>query len=132
MNLIPESHCDLFTDNSRAFAYLATTMPDGSPQVTAVWFDALDDHILINTARGRVKDKNMRVRKQVAVLIADPQDPFFRYVQIRGRIVDITEQGALEHINKLSLRYDERSWQPVEGQTRVIFKIKPEKVYVHN
>jgi len=132
MNLIPKSHRDLFTDTSRAFAYLATIMPDSSPQVTAVWFDAIDDHILINTAKGRIKDKNMRVRNQVTVLIADPQDPFYRYVQVRGHIVDITEQGALEHINKLSLRYDEKPWIPVDGQTRVIFKIKPEKVYVHS
>jgi len=132
MNLIPESHRDLFTDKSRAFAYLATLMTDGSPQVTAVWFDALDDYILINTAKGRVKDKNMRAHKQVTVLIADPQDPFYRYVQIRGHIVEITEQGALEHINKLSLRYDMKPWTSVDGQTRVIFKIKPEKVYVHN
>jgi len=132
MNLIPESHRDLFTDNSRAFAYLATVMPDGSPQLTAGGFGAHDDHILINTAKGRIKDQNMRARKQVTVLIADPQDPFYRYVQIRGHIVEITEQGALEHIDKLSRRYDERPWQPVEGQTRVVFKIKPEKVYVHN
>jgi hypothetical protein len=65
------------------------------------------------------------------VLIADPQDPFYRYIQIRGRIVEVTEAGGLEHINKLSLRYDEKSCKPVERQTRVIFKILPEKVYVH-
>lgn len=132
MNLIPKSHSDLLTENSRAFAYLSTLMYDGSPQLTPVWFDMDDDHILINTAIGRVKDKNMRVRKQVAVLIADPADPFYRFIQIRGRVVDVIEQGALEHINKLSLRYDMKPWTPVDGQTRVIFKIKPEKVYVHN
>ena len=131
MNLVPESHRDLLTDKARAFAYLATLMSDGSPQLTPVWFDVEDDHILINTAKGRIKDKNMRVRHQVAVLIADPQDPFYRYIQIRGRIVEVTEEGGLEHINKLSLRYDEKPWKPVEGQTRVIFKILPEKVYVH-
>jgi len=132
MNIIPESHRDLLTEKARAFAYLATLMSDGSPQLTPVWFDVDGDLILINTAKGRVKDKNMRARQQVAVLIADPQDPFYHYIQIRGRIVEVTEAGGLEHINKLSLRYDEKPWTPVEGQTRVIFKIKPENIYVHS
>lgn len=131
MNIIPESHRDLLTEQARAFAYLSTLMPDGSPQLTPVWFDVEGDHILINTAKSRVKDKNMRVRKQVAILIADKQDPFYRYIQIRGRVVEFTEEGGLEHINKLSLRYDDTPWKPVEEQTRVIFKILPEKVYVH-
>jgi hypothetical protein len=88
------------------------------------------DHILVNSAKGRVKDKNMRARGRVAILITDPGEPFNRYIQIRGRVVEITEQGALEHINKLSLRYDEKPWTPVDGQVRVIYKILPEKVYV--
>lgn len=132
MNHVPESHRDLLTPEARAFAYLATLMHDGSPQLTPVWFDVEGDHILINTAKGRVKDKNMRARQQVAVLIADPKDPFYHYIQIRGRIVDFTEEGGLEHIGKLSVRYDNKPWKPVEGQTRVIFKILPEKTYVHS
>jgi PPOX class probable F420-dependent enzyme len=131
MNLVPESHRDLLTEKARAFAYIATLMADGSPQLTPVWFDVDGDYILINTAAGRVKDKNMRTRKQIAVLIADPTDPFYRYIQIRGQVVDFTEEGGLEHINKLSVRYDEKPWKPVTGQTRIIFKILPEKVYVH-
>jgi len=130
MEIIPESHRDLLTPNARAFAYLATLMPDGAPQLTPLWFDTDEKHILINSAKGRVKDKNMRIHKQVAILITDPQDPFYRYIQIRGHVVEITEQGGLEHINKLSLRYDEKTWTPVDGQTRVIYKILPEKVYV--
>jgi PPOX class probable F420-dependent enzyme len=132
MNLVPESHRDLLAPESRAFAYLATLMSDGSPQLTPVWFDVEGDHILINTARGRVKEKNMRARQQVAILIADTQDPFYRYIQIRGRVVGCTEEDGLEHIGKLSLRYDNKPWKPVAGQTRVIFKIKPEKAYVHS
>jgi PPOX class probable F420-dependent enzyme len=132
MNLIPESHRDLLAEKTCAFAYLATLMADGSPQLTPLWFDVDGDHILVNTAKGRVKDKNMRARKHVAVLIADPQAPFYRFIQIRGRVVDVIEDGALEHINKLSLRYDGNQWKPVEGQTRVIFKILPEKIYVHS
>ena len=130
MQLVPESHRHLLTAEARAFAFLATLMPDGSPQLTPLWFEVEGDYILINSATGRVKDKNMRARQHVAILITDPQDPFFRYIQIRGRVVNITEQGGLEHINKLSLRYDNKAWIPVEGQTRVIYKIQPDKVYV--
>jgi PPOX class probable F420-dependent enzyme len=130
MEIIPESHRDLLTESAGAYAYLATLMSDGSPQLTPLWFDVEEKHIVINTARGRVKDKNMRTHKQVAILITDPKDPFDRYVQIRGQVVEITEQGALEHINKLSLKYDKKPWTPVNGQTRVIYKILPEKVYV--
>ena len=130
MNIVPESHRDLLTHEARAYAFLATLMPDGSPQLTPLWFDVDGDFILLNSARGRVKDKNMRARKPVALLITDPQDPFGRYIQIRGKVVEVTEEGGLEHINKLSLRYDEKPWTPVAGQTRVIYKILPEKVYV--
>lgn len=131
MNLIPESHRDLLGPEAQAFAYIATLMSDGSPQLTPVWFDVEGDHLLINTANGRVKEKNMRARQQVAVLIADPKDPFYRYIQIRGRVVGSTEDVNLEHINKLSLQYDNVPWKPTPGQTRVIFQILPEKVYVH-
>lgn len=129
MKIIPESHRDLLTDEARAYAYLATLMPDGSPQLTPLWFETDGDHILINSARGRVKDKNMRARSHVAILITDPKNPFYRYLQIRGRVVEVTEQGGLEHINKLSLKYDGNPWKPVPNQTRVIYKILPEKVY---
>ena len=130
MNIVPESHRDLLTHEARAYAFLATLMPNGSPQLTPLWFDVDGDYILLNSARGRVKDKNMRARKPVALLITDPQNPFGRYIQIRGNVVEVTEEGGLEHINKLSLRYDEKPWTPIAGQTRVIYKIKPEKVYV--
>jgi PPOX class probable F420-dependent enzyme len=130
MQIIPESHRDLIAEKARAYAYLSTLMPDGSPQLTPIWFDVDGDYILINTAKGRIKDRNMRARPQVAILITDTNDPFYRYIQIRGRVVDASDQGGLEHINKLSLRYDEKPWMPVEGQTRVIYKILPEKIYV--
>jgi PPOX class probable F420-dependent enzyme len=130
MQMIPDSHRDLLAAEARAYAYLATLMPDGSPQLTPLWFEVDDQYVLINSAKGRIKDKNMRARKQVALLITDPKDPFGRYIQIRGQVVEVTEQGALEHINKLSLKYDEKSWTPVEGQVRVIYKIQPDKVYV--
>ena len=132
MNLIPESHRDLLLPETHAYAYLATLMPDGSPQLTPLWVDFDDEHVLLNSAKGRIKDKNMRARKQVAILITDPKDPFGRYIQIRGKVVEVTEVGALEHINKLSLRYDGETWTPKAGQVRVIYKILPEKVFVSN
>jgi PPOX class probable F420-dependent enzyme len=123
----PESHRDLLEDHARAHAYLATLMPVGSPQVTPVWFDIQGDHILINSAKGRTKDRNMRARPAVALLIADPADSL-RYLQVRGRIIEISENGALEHINKLSMKYRGRPWSPVEGQIRIIYRLLPEHI----
>jgi PPOX class probable F420-dependent enzyme len=130
MNSIPAEFHDLLKDESKAFLFLATLMPDGSPQVTPVWFSADETHILVNTAKGRVKEKNMRARPQVAMVIQDPSTPY-RYLQIRGRVDGITEVGGDEHINALSLKYDGKPWKKVEGQTRVIFKILPEHVDAH-
>lgn len=130
MNLsIPATHADLVEDATKAYAYLATIMPDGSPQVTPIWFNTDGDDILINTARGRVKDLNMRIRPQISLLIADPRDPL-RYLQIRGRIVNFTEEGALAHIGELSVKYQGRSWTPVTNQTRVTFRLRPEHISV--
>jgi PPOX class probable F420-dependent enzyme len=129
MKAIPQSHQDLLKDETKACAYLATTMKDGTPQVTPLWFDVEGDYIRINSAKGRLKDKNMRARPNVAILISDPND-WYRYVQIRGHIVEITEVGADEHINKLNMKYhDGEPWRPRPGQVRVIYKIQPEKVF---
>lgn len=132
MNFIPVSHQDLLNDETAAYAFLSTLMSDGSPQLTPLWFNTLDEFILINSAKGRVKDVNMRARPQIALLITDPKDPFNRYLQIRGRVVDIIEKGATEHINLLSLKYDHKPWESVPRQIRVIYKILPEKVSVSN
>ena len=129
MQLIPPTHSDLLDDKAQAYAYLATTMPDGSPQVTPVWFNVEGELLLINTASGRVKEKNMRARSGVALLISDPQNPL-RYVQVRGRIVDWSEEGALPHISRLSIKYRGRRWEPVTGQVRVIFRLLPQHVSV--
>lgn len=122
--IFPEKYNDLFKPETKAFLFLATTMPDGSPQVTPVWFDHDGEHILINTNEGRVKDKNMKARPQVAMVIQDPSTPY-RYLQIRGEVVEYIREGADEHINKLALRYDNKPWTYNEGQKRIIFKIKP-------
>ena len=130
MNSIPAEFHDLLKDETKAFLFLATVMADRTPQVTPVWFSAEGDHILINTAKGRVKDRNMRARPHVAMVIQDPSTPY-RYLQIRGRVDDITEVGGDEHINALSLKYDGKPWKLVPNQTRVIFKITPEHVDAH-
>lgn len=127
---IPNDYLDLIKDETKAFLFLATTMADGTPQVTPIWFNADDTHILINSAKGRVKDRNMRARPQVALVIQDPGSPY-RYLQIRGRIVEITEEGGDDHINKLSLKYHGKPWEKAPGQVRVIYKIIPEHVDAH-
>lgn len=123
--LIPDSHRDLLADEMRAMAFLATVMADGTPQVTPVWFDMDGDHIRINTASGRVKDRNMRERPHVALAVVDPENPY-RHVQIRGKVVAANEEGAREHIDQLAAKYTDREIFPVpEGQIRVIFRIQP-------
>lgn len=120
----PETCLDLLKDETKAYLYLATIMPDGSPQVTPVWFDTDGEHILVNTSEGRVKDRNMRARPKVAMVIQDPSTPY-RYLGIRGEVVERTTEGADEHINKLSLKYDNEPWTYRKGQKRIIYKIKP-------
>jgi PPOX class probable F420-dependent enzyme len=122
----PESHQDLLEDSKRAFAFLGTIMADGSPQVTPMWFNTDGEHILINTARGRVKDRNMRLRSAVALAIVDPQNPY-RYVQVRGNVIHFTEEGADEHINALCAKYTGQKVFPWKkpGEVRVRYIIQP-------
>lgn len=127
----PERFLDLLQDDSKALLYLATSMPDGSPQVTPVWFDTDGELILINTNEGRVKDRNMKARPKVAMTIQDPSD-LYRYLGIRGQVLGYTREGADEHINKLSLKYDNKPWKYREGQRRIIFRIKPSHFDEHD
>ena len=129
MSFMPDSHKDLLKDETRALAYLATLMPDGTPQCTPLWFNADDKYILLNSAKGRVKDRNMRRNPAVAIVIQDPRIDT-RYTQVRGQVVEITEEGALDHIDQLSMKYRQKHWTPVQGQVRVIYKIIPESVFV--
>ncbi|MGE5073991.1 MAG: PPOX class F420-dependent oxidoreductase [Anaerolineae bacterium] len=129
MKQIPASHQDLLKDEPASLAYLATLMPDGTPQLTPLWFDSDGEHIVVNSAKGRVKDRNMRARRDVAVVIQDPADPY-RYIQVRGSVVEITEEGALEHMDRLSMKYRKRHWAPTAGQVRVSYKILPASVFV--
>ena len=127
----PEEFLDLFNKESKAWLYLATLMSDGSPQVTPVWFDMDGEYVLVNTNEGRVKDRNMKARPNVAMTLQDPND-FYRYLGIRGEVVGYTREGADEHINKLSLKYDNKPWIRKQNQRRIIFKIKPTHFDEHN
>ena len=127
----PEEYQDLLDDKSKAMLYLATIMPDGSPQVTPVWFSTEGEYILVNTNEGRVKDKNMKARQKVAMTIQDP-NKIYRYLGIRGEVVSYTTEGADEHINMLSIKYDDEPWTYKETQRRIIFKIKPTHFDKHN
>ena len=124
---IPEKFRDLFA--KKAFAHLGTLMADGSPQVTPVWCDYDGTHIRINSAKGRVKDKNMRRHKKVALSIMDPDNPY-RHLAAQGTIVEITEEGADVHIDALAKKYLGKDKYPFRqpGEVRVMYKIRPDKI----
>ncbi|MCD6401580.1 MAG: PPOX class F420-dependent oxidoreductase [Anaerolineales bacterium] len=123
---IPNEYVDLLSDEKRSFAFLATIMNDGTPQVTPVWFNTDGENILINSAKGRVKDTNIRVNPYVAIAIVDPTD-MYRYLQIRGKVVEITEKSAREHINALCKKYTGEDVFNLNSpdEVRVIYKIRP-------
>ena len=127
MATIPENFRDIFA--KKAFAHLATVGRDGAPQVTPVWVDYDGTHVRINTARGRVKDKNLQRNPKVALSAQDPDNPY-RYVQVRGRVVEMTEKDADAHIDALSKKYTGRDKYANRrpGEVRVTVKILPEKV----
>jgi len=127
----PKKFLDLLKDETKAYLFLATAMPDGSPQVTPVWFNTDGEHILINTNEGRVKDKNMKARPKVAMVIQDPSTPY-RYLQVRGEVAEYVREGADEHINQLSFKYDDKPFDHRAGQKRIIYKIKPTHFDQHN
>jgi len=123
-----DQYLDLLNDK-KAFAHLATVMPDGTPQVTPVWFDHVDGAIRVNSARGRVKDRNMKEGAAVALSILDPDNPY-RYLQIRGRVRKVTETGAAAHIDALAKKYLGQDKYPYHrpGDVRVIYEIEPRAV----
>lgn len=123
-SLIPDKFLDLF--RKPAFAHLVTLMPSGAPQVTPVWCDYDGQHVLINTAIGRQKDKNLQRDGRVALSILDPENPY-RYLEVRGKVVERTEKGADESIEQLSHKYLGKPYpfrQP--GEKRVLYRVKPE------
>ena len=125
MAAIPDKYLDLLTQK-KAFADLATLMADGTPQVTPVWFDYTGGVIRVNSAKGRTKVRNMKEGAPVALSIVDPENPY-RYLQVRGKVTRVIEEGAGAHIDSLAKKYldkDKYPWsQP--GDVRVTFEITP-------
>jgi PPOX class probable F420-dependent enzyme len=126
---VPKKYHDLL--EKKVIGTLATIMPDGSPQATPVWFDTSngDGYFLVNSAKGRQKDKNMRKKPSVALTLVDPDNPY-RYIEIRGKVEEATEKGASEHIDQLAKKYLGEDKYPYAqpGEVRVIYKIKPDRI----
>jgi len=121
---IPNEFHDLF--EKKSFGHLATLMPDGWPQATPIWVDFDGRHVLVNTAERRQKLANMERDPRVSISIIDPDNPY-RYLEVRGRVLEVTKDGAEEHIDRLARRYldeDRYPWR-ADGEVRVIVKIAP-------
>ena len=115
--------------SKKAFAHLATRMKDGSPQVSPVWVDTDGDYIVVNSAKGRLKDRNMRADPRVALSVTDPDDPYIA-IMVRGRVAKITEEGADAHIDTMAKKYLGQDQYPyrTSDEVRVLYYIEPERV----
>jgi PPOX class probable F420-dependent enzyme len=128
MTTVPPDSQDLF--ERQTFAHIATLLPDGTPHVTPVWidYDPDADRLLVNTERGRRKEKNVRNDPRVAVSMTDPDNPY-RMLSVTGTVEEITTDGARDHIDELAERYMGEDEYPNPIQTeRVILSIEPEHV----
>jgi PPOX class probable F420-dependent enzyme len=116
--------------DGKNFAFLATVKKDGSPQVTPTWIDRDNDIILINTAKGRLKHRNVTRDPRVSISLVDDQNPY-SMITISGRVIEQTTEGADEHIDKLARKYLNADKYPGHSPEvkRVILKIKPEKIF---
>lgn len=108
------------------FVHLTTLMPDGSAQASPVWVDMEGETIVINSAAGRLKDKNMRRDPRVAISATDPDNPY-KSLSLRGKVTEITKQGADEHIDRMAKKYLGKDQYPFRqpGEERVIYRIEP-------
>ena len=124
----PENYLDLF--QKKAFGAFSTVMPDGSPQTTPVWVDYQGAEIWVNSAVGRQKDKNVRRDPRVAVAVMDPDNPY-RYVEVRGSVREVTQEGADAHIDAMAKKYLGKDKYPFRqpGEQRVIYKIAIAKAH---
>ncbi|HEX7254553.1 MAG TPA: PPOX class F420-dependent oxidoreductase [Gaiellaceae bacterium] len=109
------------------FAIVGTVGGDGVPQLTTNWIDWDGEHVVVNTAEGRVKPRNIRRNPIVSICVFDHENPY-QYVSITGP-AELTDEGAEEHINELSHRYFGRDYHYVPGEKRLIVRIKPERVF---
>ncbi len=128
MTVDVEKYRDLL-EQKKAFAHIATLMPDGSPQVTPVWFDWTNGKVRVNTAAGRVKARNMKEGSPVALSILDP-DNGYRYMQLRGTVTHVTHEGADAHIDSLAKKYLGQDKYPFRqpGEQRIMYEITPKSV----
>lgn len=112
-----------------ALCFVTTLMPDGSPQTTETWVDTDGDHVIVNTVAGFQKLRNVKRDPRVSLAVADPDQPMY-YAEIRGRVVDTTDEGGWEHINELSQKYNGGPYRAFNEQQRhrVIMTIAPERV----
>ncbi|HEX2148606.1 MAG TPA: PPOX class F420-dependent oxidoreductase [Actinomycetota bacterium] len=111
------------------FGHLATLEPDGYPQVTPVWIDVDDEHILINTAKGRKKVRNIERDPRVSVEVVEQENPY-SMLSVKGKVVGMTTDGADDHIDAMAKKYLGQDSYPFrkEGEVRIILRIDPEKV----
>lgn len=126
MASIPAEYQDLF--EKRSFAFVATLLPDGSPHVTPTWVDFDGEHVLVNTIQNNRKDKNIRNDPRITLAIADPENPY-RYLSVRGEVVERREEGAREHLDTLAERYTgEAKYPGPGGEQRVVLVIRADDV----
>lgn len=135
---IPNSHMDLLVEP--VHGVLTTLMPDGQPQMSVVWIDFDGKHVLLNTTLERQKGKNIQQNPKVNVLIIDPSN-VTRFIEVRGDVLEITQEGAINHANKQTRAYSGGKKQRFYGdiypvdtrdkETRVVVKIQPTKVNVN-
>ena len=114
--------------DGKNFAYLATSMADGSPQISPVWIEHDNDTLLVNTVPGRVKQKNVTRDPRVAISMVQEKNPY-RHLFIRGRVIEQTKQGALNQIDRLARKYLGKDY-PWHDRNRIILKIRPEQVKI--
>ena len=122
-----EKYADIL--DKPAFAHISTLMPDGSPHSSPVWVDREGDRLIVNTARGRVKDENVKRDPRVAVSVTDPENPY-RTLMVRGKVVEVREDGADAHIDAMAKKYLGKDTYPFRGpgEVRVMYTIEPEVV----
>lgn len=127
---IPEEFHELF--ERKTFAHVTTMNPDDTPQTTPVWigYDPEDNRILVNTERGRRKERNVEANPSVSVSMTDPDDPY-QYLSVTGTVTEVTTEGAREHIDALSRRYTGEDYAPTIETERVLLRIRPDDI-LHN
>lgn len=125
---IPASHRSLLDPETKALAWIATVDSHNAPQLTAVWFDTDNEHILFNTSNTTVKYRYLKANPQIAVAIPDPQNAY-KYLQIRGT-VELVEEDAVKHLHQLSHKYTGKDFDLRPGQTRVKYVVTPQSITI--